>query len=90
MESNTMSQLEDTRPHVFTEADSELDDHLDADARRGQIVDGEPACPSCHVHGDQPHTDYCQVAGEETSLECGCPNSGTQSHPCTDPERHHP
>lgn len=29
--------------------------------RVGALVDGEPGCPSCHVHGQQPHTEYCQA-----------------------------
>lgn len=38
-----------------------------ATARCGRLVkeDGEPACPSCHAHGDQPHTEYCQLGPGE-------------------------
>lgn len=32
--------------------------------RRGPLVDGEAGCPSCHVHGNQPHTEYCQLPAD--------------------------
>jgi hypothetical protein len=36
--------------------------------RCGQLVDGEPGCPSCKVHGDQPHTEYCQLVDHASQL----------------------
>lgn len=33
---------------------------LTAFARIGDLA--EPECPSCHTHGDHPHTEYCQLA----------------------------
>lgn len=43
------------------DVDSPPDITITATGRRGPLVDGEPACPSCHVHGNQPHTEYCQA-----------------------------
>lgn len=36
--------------------------------RVGLLVDGEPGCPSCHVHGQQPHTEYCQLVDQASQL----------------------
>lgn len=50
------------------------DIQVTATGRRGPLVDGEPGCPSCHVHGDQPHTEYCQIVGGPVPVdrpECG-------------------
>lgn len=39
---------------------------LRVDARRGQL--GEPECPSCHTHGEHPHTEYCQLVDHASQL----------------------
>jgi hypothetical protein len=28
----------------------------------------EPECPSCHAHGSQPHTEYCQLVDHASQL----------------------
>lgn len=70
------------------DVDAPPDITISATGRRGPLVDGEPGCPSCHVHGDQPHTDYCKF--DPPTFECGCPTSNIQSHACADPDLHRP
>jgi hypothetical protein len=49
------------------DADTPPDITITVTGRRGPLIDGEAGCPSCHVHGDQPHTEYCQlVEGRDT------------------------
>lgn len=55
--------------------------------RVGPLVDGEPGCPSCHVHGDQPHTEYCQLVDHASQLTH--PELyGPMPRQCEDPEPH--
>lgn len=52
--------------------------------RVGLLVDGEPGCPSCHVHGQQPHTEYCQLvdhASQLTHAELYGPATGPNYRP---------
>lgn len=57
---------------------------LRATGRVGALVDGEPGCPSCHVHGQQPHTEYCQLvdhASQLTHAELYGPATGPNYRP---------
>jgi hypothetical protein len=59
---------------------------ITAMGRRGPLVDGEPGCSSCHVHGDQVHTEYCQLvdhASQLTHLELYGPATGPNYRPCS-------
>lgn len=53
---------------IALEGEGEHDRFLIVRARRGPLVDGEPGCPSCHVHGAQPHTEYCQLVDHASQL----------------------
>jgi hypothetical protein len=86
IEANPELELASLRIIVLEQRPDSL--RVEVVARVGALVDGEPGCPSCHVHGAQPHTEYCQLvdhASQLTYRELYGPPAARQ---CDDPEPH--
>ncbi len=52
--------------HITLEGAGEHDRFVRVTGRRGTISD--PECPSCHTHGQHPHTEYCQLVDHASQL----------------------
>jgi hypothetical protein len=71
------------------DADTPPDITITVTGRRGPLIDGEAGCPSCHVHGDQPHTEYCQLVDHASQLtwhELYSPIPGVHQVDAAEPE----